>query len=101
MLDGHDNINVVGLGGLDLLCTLPSNYGIDLLVSPTPRTQTSQWQLSISCIGSNSDSDDSVIFRFQCYRETLEDAKLAYVLWSLCFKNGKNDVPGILVTRYL
>jgi len=60
------------------------NGTIDLLVSPSPRTQTSQWQSSISCTG-NSD-----IFRFQRHRETSEDPKLA---WGLCFKHWKTMCP--------
>ncbi len=38
------------------------------------------------------------IFRFQCHRETLEGVKLPSVLWGLCLKKMKNDVPGVLVT---
>ncbi len=32
---------------------------------------------------------NSDIFRFPRHRETLEDPKLALVLWGLCFRNGK------------
>ncbi len=39
---------------------------------------------------------NSDIFRFQHHRETLEDPKLASVLWGLSFKNGK-----IICLRYL
>ncbi len=69
---------------------------IDLSVSPSPRTQTSQWQFEYQLHGEwNSD-----IFRFQCHRETLEDPKLASVLWGLCFKNGKTMCLGSCNTDY-
>ncbi len=40
---------------------------------------------------------NSDIFRFQCHRETLEDPKLASVLWGLCFKKGKTMFLSYLI----
>ncbi len=66
-----------------MFCSHPI-VAIEVSVSPSPRMHTSQWQSSISCTGRSSD-----IFRSQRHRETLEDPKLASVLWGLCIKNVK------------
>ncbi len=66
---------------------------IELSVSPSPRTQTSQWQSSISCTGAELGHLQVLEKRL---RETLEHPKLASVLWGLCFKNGKAMCGGYL-----
>ncbi len=43
---------------------------------------------------------NSDIFRFQRHRETLEDPKLASVLWGLCFKMEKLCAWGTCDTDY-
>ncbi len=42
------------LSSIQLISTIDTDGRIDLSVSPSPRTQTSQWQSSISCTGSGT-----------------------------------------------
>ncbi len=66
---------------------------IDLSVSPSPRTQTSQWQSGISCMGSGTQTSSG----FRAI-EKHWNMQISHRCYGFMIQKWKNDVPGELVT---